>query len=117
MRGKGKSVESKKVVSTSKQTSLKDMFGGKGNKKDKTGTPATKSSSLIHSNSLLPISADKLAHLKILNVTYGLGEEHKKDPIATHEGRVVTLEFTSFILVNCYVPNSVSYTFWFVLFL
>ena len=36
-----------------------------------------------------------------LRVTYGLGiEEHD------HEGRVITLEFDDFYLVNVYVPNS-----------
>ena len=35
------------------------------------------------------------------NVTYGIGiEEHD------HEGRVITLEFKEFFLVNCYTPNS-----------
>lgn len=39
--------------------------------------------------------------LKPLNVSYGIGvEEHDK------EGRVITLEFESFYLVNCYTPNS-----------
>ena len=38
---------------------------------------------------------------KPLNVTYGLGiEEHDK------EGRVITLEYDKFYLVNCYTPNS-----------
>ena len=38
---------------------------------------------------------------KPLNVTYGLGiDEHD------HEGRVITLEFKEFYLVNCYTPNS-----------
>ena len=38
---------------------------------------------------------------KPLNVTYGLGlEEHD------HEGRVITLEYPDFYLVNAYVPNS-----------
>lgn len=38
---------------------------------------------------------------KPLNVTYGLGiEEHDQ------EGRVITLEFEKFYLVNCYTPNS-----------
>ena len=36
-----------------------------------------------------------------INVTYGIGiEEHDK------EGRVITLEFEKFYLVNIYVPNS-----------
>lgn len=36
-----------------------------------------------------------------LNVTYGIGiEEHDK------EGRVITLEFDNFYMVNCYTPNS-----------
>ena len=36
-----------------------------------------------------------------LSVTYGLGiEEHD------HEGRVLTLEYPGFYLVNCYTPNS-----------
>ncbi|HIV86985.1 MAG TPA: exodeoxyribonuclease III [Candidatus Pygmaiobacter gallistercoris] len=36
-----------------------------------------------------------------LSVTYGLGiEEHD------HEGRVITLEYPEFYLVNCYTPNS-----------
>lgn len=36
-----------------------------------------------------------------INVTYGIGiEEHDK------EGRVITLEFEKFFLVNIYVPNS-----------
>lgn len=35
------------------------------------------------------------------NVTYGIGiEEHDK------EGRVITLEFDEFYMVNCYTPNS-----------
>ena len=39
------------------------------------------------------------------NVTYGIGiEEHDK------EGRVITLEFKDFYLVNCYTPNSRSRT-------
>lgn len=38
---------------------------------------------------------------KPLNVTYGIGkEEHDK------EGRVITLEFEKFYLVDCYTPNS-----------
>ena len=36
-----------------------------------------------------------------INVTYGIGvEEHDK------EGRVITLEFEEFYMVNCYTPNS-----------
>ncbi len=36
-----------------------------------------------------------------LNVTYGIGlEQHD------NEGRVITLEFNDFYLVNCYTPNS-----------
>ena len=36
-----------------------------------------------------------------INVTYGLGiEQHDK------EGRIITLEFEKFYLVNCYTPNS-----------
>ena len=39
--------------------------------------------------------------IKPLNVSYGIGiEEHDK------EGRVITLEFDKFYLVNCYTPNS-----------
>lgn len=42
-----------------------------------------------------------ISKLKPLNVTYGIGkEEHDK------EGRVITLEFKEFYLVNCYTPNS-----------
>ena len=38
---------------------------------------------------------------KPLNVTYGIGkEEHDK------EGRVITLEFEKFYMVNIYTPNS-----------
>ena len=38
---------------------------------------------------------------KPLNVTYGIGiKEHDQ------EGRVITLEFEKFYLVNCYTPNS-----------
>ncbi|MCI8575521.1 MAG: exodeoxyribonuclease III, partial [Bacilli bacterium] len=38
---------------------------------------------------------------KPLNVNYGLGiEEHDK------EGRMITLEFSDFFLINVYVPNS-----------
>lgn len=38
---------------------------------------------------------------KPLKVTYGIGiEEHDK------EGRIITLEFDKFYLVNCYTPNS-----------
>ena len=36
-----------------------------------------------------------------INVTYGIGiEEHDK------EGRVITLEYKKFYMVNCYTPNS-----------
>lgn len=39
--------------------------------------------------------------IKPLNVTYGIGiDEHDK------EGRVITLEFDKFYMVNCYTPNS-----------
>ena len=39
--------------------------------------------------------------VKPLNVTYGIGvPEHDK------EGRIITLEFYKFYLVNCYTPNS-----------
>ena len=39
--------------------------------------------------------------IKPLNVTYGIGiEEHDQ------EGRVITLDFEKFYLVNCYTPNS-----------
>lgn len=39
--------------------------------------------------------------IKPMNVTYGIGiEEHDQ------EGRVITLEFETFYLVNCYTPNS-----------
>ena len=39
--------------------------------------------------------------IKPLNVSYGIGvEEHDK------EGRVITLEFENFYIVNCYTPNS-----------
>ena len=39
--------------------------------------------------------------IKPINVTYGIGvEEHDM------EGRVITLEFEKFYLVNCYTPNS-----------
>ncbi len=38
---------------------------------------------------------------KPINVTYGIGiEEHDQ------EGRIITLEFKKFYLVNCYTPNS-----------
>lgn len=38
---------------------------------------------------------------KPINVIYGIGiEEHDK------EGRIITLEFNNFYLVNCYTPNS-----------
>lgn len=38
---------------------------------------------------------------KPLNISYGIGlEEHDK------EGRVITLEFDDFYMVNCYTPNS-----------
>ena len=39
--------------------------------------------------------------IKPLNVTYGIGiEEHDK------EGRVITVEYENFYLVNCYTPNA-----------
>ena len=39
--------------------------------------------------------------IKPIKVTYGIGiDEHDK------EGRVITLEFDKFYLVNCYTPNS-----------
>ena len=39
--------------------------------------------------------------IKPIKVTYGLGiEEHDK------EGRIITLEYEKFYLVNCYTPNS-----------
>ena len=38
---------------------------------------------------------------KPLSVSYGLGiEEHDQ------EGRIITLEFDKFYMVNCYTPNS-----------
>ena len=42
-----------------------------------------------------------ITKIKPLKVTYGIGiEEHDK------EGRIITLEFENFYLVNCYTPNS-----------
>ena len=42
-----------------------------------------------------------ISKIKPINVTYGLGkEEHDR------EGRIITLEFEKFYLVNCYTPNS-----------
>ena len=42
-----------------------------------------------------------ITKIKPLKVTYGIGiEEHDK------EGRIITLEFEDFYLVNCYTPNS-----------
>ena len=38
---------------------------------------------------------------KPINVSYGIGDER-----FDIEGRVITLEFERYILVNCYVPNS-----------
>ena len=37
---------------------------------------------------------------KPLNVTYGIGAKH------CDEGRVITMEFPDFYLVNCYTPNA-----------
>ena len=37
---------------------------------------------------------------KPLSVAYGIGEKH------SDEGRVITLEFADFYLVNCYTPNA-----------
>ncbi|MBE7019271.1 MAG: exodeoxyribonuclease III [Ruminococcaceae bacterium] len=37
---------------------------------------------------------------KPLSVTYGIGDQHND------EGRVITLEFDNFYLVNCYTPNA-----------
>lgn len=39
--------------------------------------------------------------IKPLNVEYGIGEE-----ISDSEGRIITLEYDNFFLVNAYVPNS-----------
>ncbi|MEC5424545.1 exodeoxyribonuclease III [Virgibacillus sp. C22-A2] len=39
--------------------------------------------------------------VKPLSVSYGLGEENEQD-----EGRIITLEFEKFYLVNVYTPNS-----------
>ena len=42
-----------------------------------------------------------ISKIKPINITYGIGkEEHDK------EGRIITLEFDKFYLVNCYTPNS-----------
>jgi exodeoxyribonuclease-3 len=38
--------------------------------------------------------------IKPINVTYGIGDLHND------EGRVITLEFENFYLVNCYTPNA-----------
>lgn len=39
--------------------------------------------------------------IKPLNIEYGIGEE-----ISDSEGRIITLEYDNFFLVNAYVPNS-----------
>lgn len=39
--------------------------------------------------------------IKPINVTYGIGEEEHDT-----EGRVITLEFENFYMINCYTPNS-----------
>ncbi|KAH7298993.1 hypothetical protein KP509_25G068700 [Ceratopteris richardii] len=72
--------------------------------------PAFKDAILpAYENSLWSCSTSKLGYsgtaviskIKPLSVTYGLG-------IAKHdnEGRLITLEFDSFFLATCYVPNS-----------
>lgn len=39
--------------------------------------------------------------IKPITVTYGIGKEEHD-----HEGRIITLEYDKFYLVNCYTPNS-----------
>lgn len=39
--------------------------------------------------------------IKPIKVEYGIGQEEHDQ-----EGRVITLEFEEFYLVNCYTPNS-----------
>ncbi len=39
--------------------------------------------------------------IKPINVTYGIGKEEHDN-----EGRIITLEYDKFFLVNCYTPNS-----------
>ena len=47
------------------------------------------------------VSLSFFTKIKPKKVTYGIGiEEHDK------EGRVITLEFKEFYMVNCYTPNS-----------
>ena len=42
-----------------------------------------------------------ISKIKPINITYGIGKEkHDK------EGRIITVEFNEFYLVNCYTPNS-----------
>lgn len=39
--------------------------------------------------------------IKPINITYGINND-----IYDHEGRIITLEFDTFYLINCYSPNS-----------
>jgi exodeoxyribonuclease III len=50
---------------------------------------------------LISFLSSIFTRIKPLNVTYGIGvKEHDQ------EGRVITLEFDKFYVINCYVPNS-----------
>ena len=41
-----------------------------------------------------------------ISVRYGLGKKYENDPIASKEGRVITIELESLFIINVYVPNS-----------
>ena len=43
---------------------------------------------------------------RVVAVSTGMGAANADDPIAAHEGRLVTVELESLVLVSAYVPNS-----------
>lgn len=100
--GCGGSLASKPA--TSKQSTLMSMWAGAGGKKRKRVTGAVESEEVADPPATTKTSAETVAvsgddAFAVQNVHFEL-EGH------SGEGRVVTVEFPSFYLVNTYVPNS-----------
>lgn len=60
----------------------------------------------LEKSAVVPKVLESNGALSVLSVEHGLGEEHATDSIASSEGRVLTVEFPLFYLMNVYTPNS-----------
>ena len=92
-----------KPKSTSKQGSLLKLWGTPKSSVEAEIAPPieTSSASISAVDTVSDVLPKPSTGPRVLNVTFDL-----EDPKLNGEGRTITIEFDSFFLVACYVPNS-----------